>query len=52
MVLSNFMSRELLDNIALVKNMLIFNSVLFKNLSHAENALKRIMLLKDKSIQS
>lgn len=52
MVLSSFMSGELLDNDALEKNMLILASVLFKNISHVENVLKRIMLVKDKSMQS
>lgn len=52
MVLSNFMSKELLDNVALEKNMLIFASFLFKNISHVENALKRMVLVKDKSMQS
>lgn len=46
------MSRELLDNVALKKNMLIFTSVLSKNISHVKNALKRIMLVDDKSMQS
>lgn len=43
---------ELLGNVALEKNMLIFTSVLFKNISHVKSALKKIMLVNDKSMQS
>lgn len=46
--LSNFMSRKLLDNVALEKNMHIFVNVLFKNIPSVENALKRIVPVKDK----
>lgn len=44
------MSRELLDNVATEKNTHIFVNVLFKNISSVENALKRIMPVKDKSM--
>lgn len=45
------MSRELLDNVALEKNKHIFVNVSFKNISSVENVLKRIVPVKDKSMQ-
>lgn len=44
------MSGELLDNVALEKNMHISVNVLFKNTSSVENALERIIPVKDKSM--
>lgn len=57
-VLSKVMCRELLDNAALEKNtfiLLVFYLRTYlrtKNISHVENVLKRIVLVKGKGIQT
>lgn len=45
------MSREILDNVALEKKKHIFVNVSFKNIPSVENYLKRIVPVKDKSMQ-
>lgn len=44
------MSRELLDKVALEKNVHIFVNVLFKNISSVENALKMTMPVNEESM--
>ena len=50
--LSNIVSREFLDNVAAEKNTHMFVNMLFKNISSVENALKRIMPVRDESTES